>query len=78
MININLFTTNWHATGTNVSVPQYSMEVRVLWIDSEGVEHEGTRTVLFPNVLNNLPPAHVKEKIEEMLIDYAIQELEAR
>ena len=77
-MNINLYTTNWNKTGTNVSIPQYSLNVKVIWSGNDGVMHEGERTALFPNVLLNLPVEYVKEKITDMLVDYAIQELEAR
>ena len=77
-MNINLYTTQWAKTGNNVNVPQYSLNVRVIWTGNDGVTHEGERTALFPNVLANLPIDYLKEKMTEMLVNYALQELEAR
>lgn len=72
---VNLFTSGWKATGANVQVPQHSLTLRFQWIDNAGVSHEGTRTVLFPNVLALLPADYVADKIKEMLIDYARSDL---
>jgi len=77
-MNINLYTTNWIKTIRDIKTPQYSLDIKVIWTDSEGITHEGERTALFPNVLLNLPVDYVKEKMTDMLVDYVIQELEAR
>ena len=77
-MNINLYTTQWKKIGANVSVPQYSLTVKVIWTGNDGVTHEGERTALFPNVLANLPAGYLKEKMSEILVEYALQELEAR
>jgi hypothetical protein len=78
MPNINLFTTNWKATGSSVSVPQYSLTVKVQWTDESGVKREGTHTVLFPNVLNDLPAKYIASAISDMLIEYSVSNLGAR
>jgi len=72
---VNVYTSNWQATGVNVSVPQYMLTVRFQWIDQAGASHEGTRTVLFPNVLAQLPAVYVAERMTEMLLAYARQAL---
>lgn len=72
---VNLFTSGWKATGTNVSVPQYELVVRFEWTAHDGTKHTGTRTIRFPNVLSQLPADYVKEKMTQMLIDYARNDL---
>lgn len=73
--NVNVFTSTWQATGSNVQVPQYTLTVRFQWIDNSGASHEGTRTVLFPNVLSQLPAKYVADAMQQMLMDYARQVL---
>ena len=72
---VNVHTSGWKATGTNVSVPQYEMSVLFQWVDAAGVSHEGTRTVRWPNVLANMPTAYVADRMREMLLDYGRQVL---
>lgn len=72
---VNVYTSGWKATGTTVSVPQYELVVRFQWVDVTGVSHKGTRTVRFPNVLTQLPASYVAERMKDMLLDYARQEL---
>jgi len=67
---VNVYTSGWKATGTNVSVAQYEMIVRFPWVDRDGVSHEGTRTVKFPNVLAQMPAEYVAERMKDMLLDY--------
>lgn len=66
MSGINIYTSGWKKTGRNVSVPQYEMTIRV---DVDG--REVLRTVQFPDCLLDLPVNYVKERITDMLIDYA-------
>lgn len=59
------------ATGSNVSVPQYTMNVTFAWIDNVGVAHSDTRTVLFPNVLAQIPPARLLELVRDLIMERA-------
>ena len=68
---VNIFITNWQVTGSNVSVPQYTMTARIDWVDDTGAAHSQTRAVLFPNVLTQLPTDYVATAMKQMLIDYA-------
>ena len=53
-------------TGLKAEVPQYELTIKV---DFDGREVE--RTVLFPDILFDLPVPYVKERITDMLVDYA-------
>ena len=66
MANINIYTSNWKKTGKNISVPQYEMTILV---DMDG--QKISRTVQFPDCLNDLPVLYVKERITDLLTDYA-------
>jgi hypothetical protein len=72
---INLFTSNWKATGKNISVPQYSVDVTLNWIDDEGVSHTRSETLKFPNFLANVGAADLKEWLTELLVREARQRL---
>lgn len=72
---VNLFTSNWQATGKNISVPQYSVNVTLNWIDSEGLPHTRSETLKFPNFLQNVGAADLKEWLTELMIREAQQRL---
>jgi hypothetical protein len=66
--SVNVWTTNWRATGTNVQVPQYEQTIRIEWVDDAGEARKAQRTVRFPNVLANIPARRPKEYVEAMLM----------
>jgi hypothetical protein len=68
--SVNITTSGWQATGSNVSVPQYTLTVKFDWIDNSGVSHTGTQTATFPNVLAQLPADYVANAMQNMLIDF--------
>lgn len=68
---VNLYVGNWQDLGTTVEVPQYSFDIRYAWIDNAGQDHEWEQTLVFPNALNQISKAKVREKIEEWLIEIA-------
>lgn len=72
----NLYTGNWRATGKNISVPQYSVDVTIIWTDELGVQQERTETLLFPNALSRVGAADLKEWLTELMISEARQRLE--
>lgn len=72
---VNLFTSNWQATGKNISVPQYSVAVQLDWIDNAGVSHTRSETLKFPNFLANVGAADLKEWLTELMIREAQQRL---
>lgn len=72
---VNLYTSNWRATGKNISVPQYSVNVQIDWIDNEGLSHTASETLLFPNFLSRVGTADLKEWLTELMIREAQQRL---
>jgi hypothetical protein len=72
---INLFVNGWRATGKNISVPQYSVNVRIDWIDNEGLPHTASETLLFPNFLSRVGAADLKAWLTELMIREAQQRL---
>lgn len=72
---VNLYTNGWAATGKNINVPQYSVNVQLDWIDNEGVSHTRSETLKFPNFLANVGAADLKEWLTELMIREAQQRL---
>jgi len=72
---VNLFVNNWQATGKNISVPQYSVDVTLNWIDNEGEAHTRSETLKFPNFLSNVGAADLKEWLTDLMIREARQQL---
>jgi len=65
---VNIFTSDWTAVGTNASVPRYSMTLTTNWIDNAGVAHTDTRTLTFPNVLSGVPLSRLKGYMEQIAL----------
>ena len=72
---VNVFTTNWKKTGVNVSVPQYSVNVTINWIDNNGVAQTRSDILKFPNFLNNVGADDLKEWLTELMVREARQRL---
>ena len=72
----NLYTDNWRATGKTISVPQYSVDVTIQWTDKLGLPKERTETLLFPNFLQRVGAADLKEWLTDLMIREARQRLE--
>ncbi len=68
---VNIFTSDWTAVGTNASVPRYSMTLTTNWVDNAGVPHTDTRTLVFPNVLSWIPLARLKGYMEQIALSEA-------
>lgn len=68
---VNVFTGGWKATGNNVQVPQYETTIRFQWTRNNGTTGNQERTVRFPNALNGIPAARLKEYIEAILLNEA-------
>ena len=73
MSNINIYTSNWKKTGKIMTIPQYEMTILV---DRDG--REVSRTVQFPDCLFDLPAPYVKERITDLLTDYATIKVSAK
>jgi len=72
---INLFTSNWKATGKNISVPQYSVDVTINWTADDGTPNTRSETLRFPNFLQNVGAADLKEWLTELMTREARQRL---
>jgi hypothetical protein len=68
--NVNILTSGWRATGVNVPVPQYELRVQVEYTDDAGQVQTKTGTVLFPNILNQIPPAYLAEEMKDLIVKY--------
>lgn len=64
--NVNVQTSNWRATGSNVSVPQFSQNVSVQWIDDAGVSHTWSGLIKFPDILITMYGANQSWTVEQM------------
>ncbi len=70
---VNVRTSNWRATGANVSVPQYRMTIQVDWIDEAGASQSQSATVNFPNVLSQVPTEWLADDLQELLVKYYLK-----
>lgn len=68
--NVNVFITNFHSTGKKVQVPQYSVHLKFDWVDSSGRRNLFEKDVLFPNILTEVPPPFLREKIENIMVEF--------
>lgn len=66
--NVNVYTSGFEATGTNVSVPQYRFTLTVNWTDNTGAPRTHTETVLFPNILNQIPAGKRDDLVQELML----------
>ena len=73
--SVNVFETNWRWTGTNVQVPQAKVDITLQWIDDAGDPHEWTGEATFPNDLQDVPVAWVKDALERIMMAAARRKL---
>jgi len=74
--NVSVFFGKWRATGVNVQVPQYELEVRVIGTKANGQQADITRTVRFPNVLAQFAADDLKDIMQNLLIQAVRNELD--
>lgn len=72
---VNVYTSNWQATGLKVQVPQYTVDVTLKWIDDAGVAHTRSETLKFPNFLQNVGAEDLKIWLTDLMIREAQQRL---
>lgn len=68
--NVNIQTSGWRATGVNVPVPQYEMQIQVEYTDNTGAPQTKSGLVRFPNILSQIPPAYLAEEMKDLIIKY--------
>jgi len=73
--NVNVWVANWRAMGTNVPVPQYKVDVTIEWLDQQGESRSWTGTPTFPNDLQDVPVAWLKEVLQELILRVARKKL---
>lgn len=73
--NVNVWVTNWHWTGSDVPVPQAEVDLKLEWVDEDGAEHEWESTVTFPNDLQLVPVAWLKDELEDLILRVARKRL---
>ena len=72
---VNVYTNNWKKTGKNISVPQYTVDVTINWIDNGGEAHTRSETLKFPNFLSNVGAQDLKEWLTDLMIREARERL---
>ncbi len=75
MSNVNMWVDNWHATGNTVPVPQYTVDVTLEWVDAEGNSRSWTGTPTFPNDLQDVPAAWLKDMLTDLILRVARKKL---
>jgi len=73
--NVNLYITNWQWTGSNVSTPQATVDLELHWFDNDNQPQNWSGTATFPNDLQLVPVAWVKEALEDLLVRAARKRL---
>lgn len=66
--NVNVWLTNWRATGITVPVDQYTVDIKIQWTADDGGQREHVETVRFPNVLRDVPVAWLKDELVNLIL----------
>jgi hypothetical protein len=66
--NVNVTFGNWRTTGANVSIQQRALDVTLDFVDASGQPHTITQTVMFPNVLAQLPASYLDQELKEAIV----------
>jgi hypothetical protein len=66
--NVNQFITNWQWTGQDVPTPQATVDITLEWMDENGQAQNWSGTATFPNDLQFLPVAWVRDAMEDLMI----------
>ena len=60
--------TNWTATGSNVSIPQYQFDLEIKWTDNSGNPRVHTGAYRYPNDIASMPLAVRRRYAEDMIV----------
>ena len=66
--SVNVWLENWRATGSQVRVDQYELDVRLEWTKTDGSDGSWEGVVTFPNDLALVPTAWLKEELTDLLL----------
>ena len=73
--NINAWIANWQWTGSDVPTPQATVDIRLEWIGGDDLPHEWEGTATFPNDLQLVPVAWVRDALEDLIVRAARKRL---
>lgn len=65
---VNLWITNWQWTGSTVPCPQATVDIDKIEWDNESGHHTWSGTATFPNDLQDVPVAWLKEELEDLIL----------
>jgi len=68
--NVNVTIENYQATGAQVLVDQYSVDLFIEWIKNDGTPGSVSQTILFPNILGNpaISNQWLKQHLTELML----------
>lgn len=73
--NVNVYIQNWQWTGNNVPTPQATVDLEIHWTDENGQARQWSGVATFPNDLQLVPVAWIKEGLEDLLLRAARKRL---
>ncbi len=65
---VNVWLTNWTDTGETVPCPKYTVDLRIEWVNAAGAAKSRTETPTFPNDLQLVPAAWLKEEMRDLML----------
>ncbi len=66
--NVNVWLDGWTDTGETVPCPKYTVDLRIEWVDAAGEAKSRTETLTFPNDLQLVPAAWLKEELQDLIL----------
>lgn len=73
--SVNIWMADWRWTGKNVRTPEAEVDIRLEWTGADGLPREWEGTATFPDDLQLVPVAWVKEELEDLIIRAARKRL---
>ena len=73
--HVNNFITNWQWTGSSVQTPQATVDLELQWTNEDGSPGQWAGIATFPNDLQLVPVAWIREELEDLLIRVARHQL---
>ena len=64
---VNLFISKWQWTGSTVPTPQATVDISIEWDDDTG-HHAWSGVGTFPNDLQDVPVAWLREELEDLIL----------
>lgn len=73
--NVSVFLTNWHATAQQPKVQQYTVDCELQWVDYDNSPHAWIGVLTFPNDLQDVDLATLKEWATDLIVRIARRRL---